>query len=1813
MGYCGGAPGNRCARDLADLRGRYPKRLIQQNAPLSGAFCFAKQYFSAMTIFPRSFSIVALLAVSVAAGCGGDGGSSGGAAPAPAPGGGDGGSGGSGGNGEGVQVTFRDSTSDLGLDYFVPQGGGDPQDLDDQAAQSGGLALDDIDNDGDLELYIAPGRNEKGRLLTFDGGRFVELPGNNGIAPAEMDRAGYFVDLDGDGWKDFVSIQYQSVEVFMSDQTGGFVEATEASGITHERFTFSMAAADYDLDGDLDLFFAHWGGVVDQSALTEYLWENDGAGHFTDVSDKVMITSKVEFDPPEIAELSFTPTFADIDNDGYPDMLLASDAESSQVLRNEAGLQFVDATTDVISDKNGMGGAVADYDRDGDLDWFVSSIHNLTGDDVGTDTGNRMYRNVDGLGNFEDVTDLTGLRNADWGWGSCFADFDNDGHVDLLVTNGYQVASERFSDDATRLFMADGEGGFNDGAVAFGIDHTGQGRGVVCADIDADGRIDVLISNNGDAPNAYLNETNDDHHYLAIDLVGAGANRDAIGARVTITSASGEQTQEVQLGTWYLSQGPQTLHFGLGEDEVVTRIDVAWPGAPSAERVTSNLVDVAVDQRIVISAPTAYPTPIPGGGGSGLTHCEGNGSGTSFRNVTADLGLCYDAVVGDGAQTTAQEIGGGLALVDIDKDGLLELFVAHGHSTFGKLYSFDGTRFIARTNSGLDITRMDMAGYFVDLDGDGWKDFLSAQYDGIEIFINDQTGSFIDGDDATSISHSRATYSMAAGDHDNDGDLDLFFAHWGTGRIDGQTEYLWVNQRGGTFTDESFRIPIETGRSGNNFESEYSFTPLLSDIDADGDVDLLLASDFELSQVLENEVGGDLFVDQTTDVISDENGMGAAVADYDRDGDLDWFVSSIWNPGAPTNGSGNRLYRNDGLGNFEDVTDEAGVREGDWGWGSCFADFDNDGYADIFHTNGHQSLPQFENDPSRLFMSNGDGTFTERAAQMGIAHTDQGRGVVCADYDYDGKVDIFIANNGTSPTIFRNEVDNGNHFITIDLVGTDANSEAVGARVTVTTQSGSQVQEVYLGTAYLSQAPSTLHFGLGVDDQIESIDIAWPGPGSVVSRVENVNVDQRVEIEQGGVNLNLVVTQGAGGGVYDIGDTVPVQANEPGEGYYFSHWSSEGGGTFADATRADTQFIMPGGTVTITANYVPGVAPGADVSVARRWNEVLLQAIRNDFARPTVHARNLFHTSSVMYDAWSAYASVEVPWLLGRTRAGVTCDFAEIPEPADVEASRSTALSYATYRLIRHRFANSPGTITISRDAEALMGALGLDVGDEDSDYASGSAAALGNHIAQCYIDFGYADGANEADDYVNQFYLPVNEPLEPAEPGNPNLAGVDGDLNRWQPLSLVEFIDQSGNPINDTPEFLGPEWGQVVPFALSTDDLTTYQRDGFDYIVYHDPGPPPTFDGVLADNYKWAFSLVSIWSSHLDPSDGVMIDISPASLGNITSYPTDFTDYDTFYNTLQGGDGSTGYAANPVTGLPYTEQLVPRGDYGRVLAEFWADGPDSETPPGHWFVIANGVNDHPLLERRMGGAGQELDQLEWEVKTYFTLGGAMHDSAVTAWGVKGWYDYIRPISSIRAMADRGQSNDPSLASYHVDGIGLEPGYIELVESGDPLAGASDEHVGKIKVLAWRGPDYIANPDTDEAGVGWILAEHWWPYQRPSFVTPPFAGYVSGHSTYSRAAAEVLTALTGDPFFPGGMSGFEITQDEFLVFEDGPSASMTLEWATYRDASDQCSLSRIWGGIHPPPDDLPGRLIGIEIGTDAFDEATTFFSGTATP
>ncbi|MGJ8745727.1 T9SS type A sorting domain-containing protein [Polaribacter sp.] len=617
-------------------------------------------------------------------------------------------------------------------------------------------------------------------------------------------------------------------------------------------------------------------------------------------------------------------------------------------------------------------------------------------------------------------------------------------------------------------------------------------------------------------------------------------------------------------------------------------------------------------------------------------------------------------------------------------------------------------------------------------------------------------------------------------------------------------------------------------------------------------------------------------------------------------------------------------------------------------------------------------------------------------------------------------------------------------------------------------------------------------------------------------------------------------------------------------------------------------------------------------SVARQWNEQLLDAIRKDYARPTVHARNLFHTSMVMYDAWAIFDETAQTIFLGNTLGNFSSEYSPITAPTNKEEATNEVLSYAVFRLLNHRFKYSPNSSETLSAFETFFTSLGFDKDFESTDYSTGSYAALGNYLADKMIEFGLQDGANEINLYNNRYYNTVNDPLilelyEDNDYINPD---------RWQPLAFDVYIDQAGNPFPfNTPNFLGPEWGEVVPFCLEQENLEILNRD-FDSYVYNNPGPPvyiqDSNENGIDDPYKWNFSLVISWSAQLDPTDNEMINISPNSIGNvdISSFPSTFNEYKDFYNFNNGGDIGKGHQLNPVTNAAYEDNIVKRADYTRVLAEFWADGPDSETPPGHWFTLINYVSDHPLSTKTIGDSSTLLSNLEWDVKSYLILGGAMHDAAVNTWGIKGYYDYIRPISAIRYMAAKGQSTNTSLPNYNSHGLPLIDNLIEIIEENDVLAGDNNEHVGKLKVKSWKGPDFINDPDTDTAGVDWILATHWWPYQRPSFVTPPFAGYLSGHSTFSRAAAEVLTLITNNAFFPGGMGTFDVQKNEFLVFEEGPTEDFTLQWATYRDASDQTSLSRIWGGIHPPIDDIRGRILGDKIGKESYTYAQKFFEGT---
>jgi len=1037
---------------------------------------------------------------------------------------------------------------------------------------------------------------------------------------------------------------------------------------------------------------------------------------------------------------------------------------------------------------------------------------------------------------------------------------------------------------------------------------------------------------------------------------------------------------------------------------------------------------------------------------------------------------------------------------------------------------------------------------------------------------------------------------FAVGDFDNDGATDVICVRkepFSSSSEPAKTALLLMNQNG--------ILVDETASFAPEFISQPTFGRhvIAHDLDGDGWLDIVIANTFEQQPMYYANLGEDgggnwlgfedqsdtRFPELTEDVI-----LICAVQAGDLTGDgFDdlYFVNYKQGGGAAKD----FLLVNDGTGNF---TNESQSRLGDlrnsaFGTSVELEDMDDDGDLDVVKVSTLFAVTPWNDNGVFVLFNDGTGNFSQWQNIAPFAPYM----ISIADYDDNGFLDVFVVDDGPDYVLHVTAAVPDDNLTTNRVFVTDGSSGFGG---------------------------NVEHGDLDLDGDLDVI------VSDVDVDIPPCNSSRELHILQ---NNGGVFTQMYNTGFYDWatnsydiaildvnGDGLPDFVNGKCEGYdvvmnnscdFVQDAADFDGDGLPDA--CDPCPTNPDANCTPPTDY-PVVS--TELDIARQWNEMLLASIRLDFARPTVHARNLYHISAAMWDAWATY-NEGCHYLLGKDLDGFFTPFTPFELPDDKTAALDSAISYACYRILSHRFVNAPNAVLLQQAYDEHMNALGYDTGITTTDYSTGSAVALGNYIGEKIIEFGLQDNSNEAGLFENQFYQPVNPPLSVEDPGNPLIA----DMNRWQPLILQIFIDQSGNEIPGAqPEFLSAEWGEVSNFALNNEEVDVFERDGYNYNVFLDPGSPPNWqaDGAgETDLYRWTFLTTLIWSSHLDATDGEMWDISPGALGNRPAFPATFADHPTFYNQIDGGTQSDGHTINPATGQPYEANMVPRADYARVLAEFWADGPDSETPPGHMFSIFNYVTDHPDVVYDIEGDGGLISETEWNIKGYFTLGGAMHDAAVTAWGVKGWYDYIRPISAIRAMADLGQNTSMALPNYHPGGLPLIADLIALVEAGDPLAGPNDENVGKIKVKAWRGHKVIDNVDTDVAGVDWILAENWVPYQRPSFVTPPFAGYVSGHSTFSRAAAEVLTAFTGDEYFPGGMGTFLAPQNEFLVFEDGPSVDVELQWATYRDAADEAGLSRIWGGIHPPADDIPGRIMGEVIGVDAFNKAKQYFDDCVAP
>jgi hypothetical protein len=474
--------------------------------------------------------------------------------------------------------------------------------------QSGGAAAGDFDGDGWVDLVVTRYFDSDVLYRNNGDGTFADVtatafPGGIGV---HQTNGAAWGDIDNDGDLDLAVATLNEARhlLYINDGLGQFVEQGQQRGVlinsglpTTAGTSFAMG--DYDDDGFLDMYVAEWRSFSDISSPAQArLFRNLGAanpGHFVDVTEAAGVGMNILTGPHKNKGLSFTPRFSDLDRDGLTDIAVVADARTSRLFWNDGGV-FLNrsAAAGIATGTNDMGFTLADFNGDGLLDWFVTSIALGSGEHP---SGNRLFLN-NGNRTFTDVTDATGVREGGWGWGAEALDFDNDGDLDIAHTNGMPIALR----DYTMFFVNVGDRRtprFVDMAQSLGVVDDLQGRGLLTFDYDRDGDLDMFLTNFGAAPILYRNDGGNAGDWLQVKTIGESGNRDGIGAYITVTPDLAHPdvfyVAEIDGSSTYLAQSEMVAHFGLGQADVIDRIDVEWPSG-----YTQTFANVAPNQRITI-------------------------------------------------------------------------------------------------------------------------------------------------------------------------------------------------------------------------------------------------------------------------------------------------------------------------------------------------------------------------------------------------------------------------------------------------------------------------------------------------------------------------------------------------------------------------------------------------------------------------------------------------------------------------------------------------------------------------------------------------------------------------------------------------------------------------------------------------------------------------------------------------------------------------------------------------------------------------------------------------------------------------------------------------------------------------------------------------------------------------------------------------------------------------------------------------------------------------------------------------------------
>jgi len=515
----------------------------------------------------------------------------------------------------GVDALHQGPTFDAQLEHIMPQ----------VASMGAAVAVADFDRDGWPDFYVtSSGEGSLNHLYRNQGdGTFKDVAGAMGVADVNREGTGVSMgavwgDYDNDGFDDLFLYKYGRPELFHNDAGRGFTPVGEKAGLP--RWVNANAAVwfDYDRDGRLDLFLAgYWSEDVDlwhlkttrimpesfeyaENGGRKYLFHNLGDGRFEETALKLGLTSR---------RWTLAAAAADLAGTGYPDLFLANDYGIPQLYRNQGGKGFVEAGRDAgvaLTPKSGMNAAFGDIFNDGRLSIYKT---NISEPGVLVQANDLWVPKKGSTGEYEDLASSLGVDLGGWSWGAQFGDLNNDGTLDLYLTNGYVSAGERSSywydfaviatghsaiiGDAKnwpamrgrslsgyqrkRVWMNDGLGRFTDVAQVVGVTDTFDGRAVALADLSNTGVLDVIVANQRGPLLVYKNRVQPGRHWIAFELEGRASNRSAIGARVELQWGGRTQVQEVSGGSGFSAQNDRRLHYGLGASTAVERVSIRWP------------------------------------------------------------------------------------------------------------------------------------------------------------------------------------------------------------------------------------------------------------------------------------------------------------------------------------------------------------------------------------------------------------------------------------------------------------------------------------------------------------------------------------------------------------------------------------------------------------------------------------------------------------------------------------------------------------------------------------------------------------------------------------------------------------------------------------------------------------------------------------------------------------------------------------------------------------------------------------------------------------------------------------------------------------------------------------------------------------------------------------------------------------------------------------------------------------------------------------------------------------------------------------